>query len=178
MKQIRSELYENHINYMNNETFGDIDYTINKNEISVTSYERNTNFVNKKRKPYIELNQILELIKEIRKLSREQKVKIKGINRLKESVHSLHEEYSKEYRKYDEAFDILAVLWLDHVDKLKIGTRDDVIYQEVILKHQFDLEKYSYQSSIISRIGNIYSRLYKTSKQLKGENTLTMVQVY
>lgn len=177
MKQIKSELYENHINYMENERFGDIDYTINKNEIRVSSYEGSTRFVNLKRKPYIELNQILELIKEVRKLSREQKVKIKGINRLKERVHNLHEEYSKEYRKYDEAFDILAVLWLNHVDKLKIGTRDDVIYQEVILKHQFDLEKYSYQSSILSRVDNIYSRLYNTSKQLKRENTLTMVQL-
>ncbi|MDK7284479.1 hypothetical protein [Staphylococcus pettenkoferi] len=177
MKQIKSELYENHINYMENETLGDIVYTINKNEISVISYEWNTIFVNLKRKPYIELNQILELMKEVRKLSREQKVKIKGINRLKERVHNLHEEYSKEYRKYDEAFDILAVLWLNHVDKLKIGTRNDVIYQEVILKHQFDLEKYSYQSSILSRVDNIYSRLYNTSKQLKRENTLTMVQL-
>ena len=53
MKQIKSELYENHINYMENETFGDIDYTINKNEIRVSSYEGSTRFVNLKRKPCI-----------------------------------------------------------------------------------------------------------------------------
>src|SRR5699024_11372680 len=107
-----------------------------KDVIEITSEESSTHIANLKRKLYITKEAILDLIKEIRQLSRQQQVKSKGINRLSNDIDGIFEQYQKEYKTYDEKFDILAVIWLEHVDKLRIGYSYDVIYQEVILKRQ------------------------------------------
>jgi len=177
-QQTKSYLFEEHQMYKENAPIEDIKYTINKDTIEVVSEESSTRFANLKRKRYITKEAILDLIKEIRQLSRQQQVKIKGINRLSNDIDDIFEQYQKEHKTYDEKFDILAVIWLEHVDKLRIGYSYDVIYQEVILKRQFELNEYSYLSSILSKVESIYERLLSISEELNKGNTLKMAEIY
>ncbi|MCO4327927.1 hypothetical protein MTR05_12970 [Staphylococcus agnetis] len=91
----KSKVYEDYQDYMRNESL-ELDVVINRNEIRITTDV--TVFVNVKRLDFIDVEELLSLIKDIRIKGKKNKVKLKGINKLNSKLNELSPSYEKEYK--------------------------------------------------------------------------------
>ncbi|OEK58968.1 hypothetical protein [Staphylococcus equorum] len=173
----KSELYDNHKAHMENEKI-EVEYTINKDIIKVTSESACTGFVNLRRTYHIEQEEIFNLIKEMKREAKKHGTKLKGINKLTEYVKEHYSSYNSEFMKYDKKFDILALLWEQNVDNIKMGHRNNAIYNEVLFKYQTELSNMLNRNCIIPIIHSYYYNLKNYLKEMqKEENKYTLITV-
>lgn len=172
----KSDLYERHKANMNNEPL-EMEYTINKDMIFVTSPNACTTFSTKVRKNYIDQMEFINLIKELKREARKNGTKLKGINKLLEYINENYSHYNTEFTKYDEMFDVLAILWEQNVNNIKTGYRDNVIHHEIISKYEGDIERMLYGNCVITIFEERYNRLRKILNEIKEEKALISVEV-
>ena len=165
-----SELYDNHKAHMENEKF-ELEYTINKDIIKVASESACTGFVNMTRIYHIEQEEIFDLIKEVKREAKKHGTKLKGIKKLSEYIKEHYSIYNTEFMKYDKKFDVLALLWEQNVDNLKMGFRDNAIYHEVLFKRQNELSNMLNRNCIIPIIHSYYNNLKFNLKEMQREES-------
>lgn len=111
-----------------------------------------------------------EQIKAVKALAKEQNTTLKGINKLKQFVEDNYTEYLNQIGKYYDDFDKFVILWQEHVDYMKEGYTDDVIYKSILLPLKFKIENYSNLQTVISKIERIDSDLEKAITNLNTHN--------
>ncbi|HDF3152207.1 TPA: hypothetical protein PEE30_002840 [Staphylococcus aureus] len=165
MKNIwKSKVYEDYQAYMRNESL-ELDVVINRNEIRITT--DGTVFVNVKRLDFIDAEELLSLIKDIRIKGKKSKVKLKGINKLNARINEVSLAYEKEYKKYAEKFDVFVILWENFGADIKMGYSDDVIFN-VLKVYEKELEDTS-KHFLIRYMDNIKYRLLNVCRHLERE---------
>lgn len=165
MKNIwKSKVYEDYQAYMKNESL-ELDVVINRNEIRITT--DGTVFVNVKRLDFIDAEELLSLIKDIRIKGKKSKVELKGINKLNARINEVSLAYEKEYKKYAEKFDVFVILWEKFGADIKMGYSDDVIFN-VLKLYEKELEDTS-KHFLIRYMDNIKYRLLNVCRQLERE---------
>lgn len=158
-------LYDSYKAHMNKENL-ELEYTINKNEIKVST--SNTSFVNLTRKDYIHRAEFEELIKEVRREARGIGAKLKGINKLSEFINENYHKYFVRFNDYDETFDVLVLLWEQNVHNIKVGYSDNAIYNKVLKKYEFGIQRYFDQDSILNQYHSYFYKLQNILEQLKA----------
>lgn len=169
----QSKLFENHKDYEQRERV-EVDYTIGKNKISVKLPHAYTGLINITRKQHIDYTNFQSLIKEVKSKARQQGTKLIGINKLTTYLNRHYSEYNKQFAKYDELFDELVILWEEHVPHLRKGIRDDVIYQNVLMRYHIviqDMWKWNGTLAPIHKhyndLSHLLEKLDNTSFKLK-----------
>ncbi|HGO1493130.1 TPA: hypothetical protein ACK0CK_002762 [Staphylococcus aureus] len=161
----KSKVYEDYQDYMRNESL-ELDVVINRNEIRITTDV--TVFVNVKRLDFIDVEELLSLIKDIRIKGKKNKVKLKGINKLNSKLNELSPSYEKEYKKYAEKFDVFVILWEKFGADIKMGYSDDVIFN-ILKLYEKELEDLS-RHFLIRYMDNIKYRLLNVCRYLERED--------
>lgn len=168
-------LYEKHKEHEWNSPL-ELEYTINRDVIKVETEE--TNFIREYRKEHIAEKDFIDLIKAVKKASKENEVKLNGINKLKEYIQGNYTQYNISFMDYDKKFDVLALLWEQSLNSLKMGISDNVIYNEVLVKEKNALENACNPRSDIVKFERYYNDLKNLLNNLEHENDLITVTVF
>lgn len=142
---------------------------INNDYIEITTSV--TNYSRRKNIELIELNEFLDKLKIARKLSKEQGVKIKGINKLSKKIKNDYEKYATEVNTYRDKFYKLGKGWDNHV--LHLGISEDTFYTDYLRVLEYDLQKMSHRPTQLSQYRDIYNNINKIIDKLENGNLIS-----
>ena len=144
---------------------------INQNNIYVCS--RGVCHVNVTNKEKINIQELKDLIKDIRKIAKEDNVKITFKSIKKKVIDELKEEYEEEYRNFTELYNELKTLWVNLTNKkLYISNfQEDQEYKragDIYMK----IQRLNTRSNPINKMINIQNRLIELKEELLNANYL------
>ena len=130
-----------------------------------------TGFVYKHRREVIEKEQIMQAIKQLRRLAKANETKLKGINKLTKFINSNYCDYLNEVEDYNMKFDILKQSWSGY--KVHEGYSDDEFLHNYLIPLRWELDKMTYRNTNLGMFESKYSRLkeliWTLDSELKNE---------
>lgn len=109
---------------------------------------------------------ILDNIKYLKRLAKENNIKLVGINKLRQKVISLFPIYFKEAHQYMNLFKELSRDWENH--DMRQGWSDDKFYQEVLKPKYFKLQNMKKYKTPIKEYTQIHNRIVECIKEINN----------
>ena len=163
---IMSEKYQR---YLRNERIELEECVIGHDRIMIAG--GSTSFANHRLQRKYDLQEILDLHEEVRQLViRDERAKVHRPYKYVNSVNNLYSKYEEEYWQYNRDFNALCSLWSYKMGAggMRVGYRDDDVYQEIILPVEFRIQAYG-RSEATRTINNIVRSLKSTLESYRDE---------
>lgn len=133
-----------------------------------------TSFANHRLQRKYDLQEILDLHEEVRQLViRDERAKVHKPYSYVNSVNNLYSKYEEEYMQYLRDFNALCSLWSYKMGAggMRVGYRDDDVYQEIILPVEFRIQAYG-RSEATRTINKIVRSLKSTLESYHNEDII------
>ena len=125
-----------------------------------------TRYINRSRLKLIELDELMNNVRTLQKVAKENDVKLKGANLLKKFYKENYQKYKHDVLYENKIFDELLTSWKE--TELFMGLSDDFYYQEVLQEKEFFLQKRNTTTSIVSKIKDKNNRVLEFVSKIKS----------
>lgn len=145
----KNEVYQE---YLKNEPI-ELEKEITENYIRVQS--DSTSYINRIRPELITFDELMDNVRSLQKMAKENNIKLKGVNLLKKFYKENYKEYQERVILHNSIFDELSNAW--KTTQLFMGTADDFYYEDFLREKEFFFQREV--TSIVYKIKSKNSRV-------------------
>src|SRR5699024_9391975 len=138
--------------------------------LRVESRENATSFVYRQRAVNPDINNVLSLLKEVRKLCKEKGIKVKRAGYKKQlEGYKATGEYENIVNEYNDCWEQLKKGWSKLIeDGLYAPIQDNEDYLR-LREVEFKMQKMHYRSSVLFQVNSIYKQLKEYKRKIESE---------
>lgn len=134
-----------------------------------------TSFVNRSQIQVIELEELLNSVKQLRKICKDNGTQIKGAIKSVKLIKEMYPKYQDQVNTYRENFNTLGKLWENH--DLHFGYGQDEFYKDTLQELEFGLQKMNYRNTELFQVREFFSRINEYIEKIESGAKYSLISI-